>query len=125
MQTLAQMERMALILATVAALVALAMWGADMALGVLAGGVVGALNFRALRLLGSRLIFRAESPSAQGLVAMATGLKFLLLLVLVSCLVVWVKIDPIAFAVGISAMVVAIPVGALWSVRAEEANKRG
>jgi len=97
-RTLTAMEWTAAALGAAATLIALVTFGVDVALGVLAGAAVGVGNFRLLRTLMG---------------GMLSALKFLALVGVVVVLLVVLRADRIGFLVGLTAMVVALPLAGL------------
>lgn len=104
---------MAAALGTGATLIALVAFGADAALGVAAGTVVGVGNFRLLRTLMAGMMLRDGSATSKALLGALSGFKFLALAGVVLLLLVWLRLDRVGFVVGFSALVVALPLAAL------------
>lgn len=95
-----RVERVHLALVAVLVLAAVALAGPPVWSGVLAGGLVGAANFRALAFLTVRFV-AGETRTRQGAIGLLL-LKFALLTGVVGAIVTWLEPDPIAFLVGLT-----------------------
>jgi hypothetical protein len=114
-RTLALMERMAVALGAAASLVALVVRGPELAGAVGLGALIGVGNFRLLHtVMGRLLLGEGDRLGSKVLLAALASLKFLLLVGVVVAALVWLSVDRLGFVIGISAIVVAIPIGGLW-----------
>jgi len=100
-------------LGATATLIALTVYGTDVGLGVLAGAAVGVGNFRLLRTLMAGMMLQEGAVGTKVVFGLLSGLKFLALVGVVVALLVWLRVDRIGFLVGITAMVVALPLAGL------------
>ena len=81
------------------------------ALGVTAGGILGTANLAALGFIGGRLV---APEGARWPWALALAGKFALLLGAVAAAVLYVPMDVIGFAVGLSVSGAAVVAGTAW-----------
>jgi len=88
-------------------------FGVDVALGVLAGAAVGVGNFRLLRTLMGGMLLKESATATKVVFGMLSALKFLALVGVVVVLLVVLRADRIGFLVGLTAMVVALPLAGL------------
>ena len=104
-----RIERVALLLVGLATLASLVFWDVRIVLGVGVGGALAALNFHALRrIMGA--VFQAEGSSLQkqAFTGVLLAFKFGFLAACVFVIVKYAPIDPVAFMVGISVVVLSI-----------------
>ena len=104
-----RIERIALLLVGLATLVSLLTWDARVVLGVGLGGVLGAVNFHALRRIMAA-IFAAEGSSNRKLAfcGILLTFKFGVLAAALFAVVTYTPVDPLAFIVGVSVVVLSI-----------------
>jgi len=79
-------------------------------LGLILGGVVSILNFRWLWRIVERLLF--EQKKFYGLEAL---MKFIVLVSVVSFVLLYLQVHPIAFLVGISTLILGILFEFIWA----------
>ncbi len=104
-----RIERIALALVAVATLVSLLTWDARVVLGVGLGGALGAVNFHALRRIMAA-IFAAEGARNTKLAfcGVLLSFKFGALAAVLFAVVNYTTVDPLAFIIGISVVVLSI-----------------
>lgn len=100
-----RVERAALALGIVATLISLATGDTAIIFGVLVGAAIGWLNFTAVK----SLIRRGMSvPEQKGAVLAAFGVKFVILIAVVTVILLLFDLDGTGFIAGFSATVVAV-----------------
>jgi len=109
LRTLTRVEGLTAGLGTAGALLALAGWGPDLAIGVAAGAAVALANFWALRRLMAAMILSDSGVAQRGLMAVLGGLKLLALIAVVGLLVSTLRVDAWGFFLGTLCLAVAIP----------------
>jgi hypothetical protein len=112
---LGHVERVQMGLAGVAAFAAALIFGLGPATwGVVTGGVVGTLNFAALKWLGSKFL-DAPGKSRTFYASLFMGKLTALFGVIALCLVL-LPIEPLGFLVGVSVLMPAIAITYFWRV---------
>ena len=104
-----RIERVALSLVGLATLASLVFWDGRIVLGVGLGGMLAALNFHVLRRIMAA-IFQAEGSSTQkqAFTGVLLTFKFGALAAVVFLVVNYAPVEPVAFMVGISVVVLSI-----------------
>lgn len=112
-----RVERIAIVFVAVATLLSLLFWPRAVFLGVATGGGLAAVNFYALRrILQGILQASGRNPAKQVMLAVLLTLKFGVLAACLFLIVKYVAVDPVAFMVGISLVVLAIFIEGFCSV---------
>ena len=104
---LQRIERMSLLVLGLVILASLLFWDAGITLGVALGGLIGTLNFYALRRL-VQTIATGGSPRKQAVIVLLLMLKFGALAGLIYLAMKLLPINPLALLVGISVLVLSI-----------------
>jgi ABC-type multidrug transport system fused ATPase/permease subunit len=89
-------------------------------LGLILGGAVSILNFRWLWRIMEKVLF--ERKKFYGLQAL---MKFIVLVFVVSFILLYVQVHPIAFIVGISTLVIGILFEFIWAPLRPERKGKG
>jgi ABC-type multidrug transport system fused ATPase/permease subunit len=89
-------------------------------LGLILGGAVSILNFRWLWRIVEKLLF--EQKKFYGLEAL---MKFIVLVAVVSFILLYLQVHPIAFLVGISTLVLGILFESVWAPLKSEREGKG
>jgi hypothetical protein len=84
--------------------------------GVLAGGLLGLVNWRVVVWLAGR--FMGAAKRSHGFYAVVAGAKLVLLMPIIWLMLTYLPIDALGFLLGISSLMVAIFLYSFWSTLA-------
>lgn len=102
-----RIERLAALLVGLTTLLSLLFWDASITLGAAVGGAIAALNFYALRRL-VQAITSSENQSKQAVMVILLTMKLGALAGAIYLMINYLPVNPLAFMVGVSVIVLSI-----------------